>query len=170
MKGIKHLIQCHCVLPQFRKRDNKVFHKIEVFSLISEEDEVQEKFIVCDNCGVVHKVFDLCRSEIQTKHESITSVRTIPEIKMSLDDKISDLLEENNCHVSTWEYIEHVIDNNIVGLPVVISRENIKGKTSVKFIELKDNGKFKIKNEIISDEVNIGWYKEKKRDKRAISM
>jgi hypothetical protein len=155
MKGIKHLIQCHCVLPQFRKRKEPVFHKIEVFSVIDEEDNVKEKFIVCDNCGVVHKVFDLCKSEIQTQYETITSVRTIPEIKMSLEDNISDLLEKNNCHVSTWENVEFVIENDLVGLPVIINRENIKGKTSVKYIELKENGKFKIKTEIINSEFSF---------------
>jgi hypothetical protein len=155
MKGIKHLIQCHCVLPQFRKRKEPVFHKIEVFSVIDEEDNVKEKFIVCDNCGVVHKVFDLCKSEIQTQYETITSVRTIPEIKMSLEDNISDLLEKNNCHVSTWENVEFVIENDLVGLPVIINRENIKGKTSVKYIELKENGKFKIKSEIINSEFSF---------------
>tara|TARA_B100000287_G_scaffold367569_1_gene363404 strand:+ start:1320 stop:1790 length:471 start_codon:yes stop_codon:yes gene_type:complete len=156
MQGIKHLIQCHCVLPQFRKRADPFFHKIEVFSTINEDDSVNEKFIVCENCGVVHKVYDLCRSEIQTNHESITSVRTIPEIKLSIDENIANILEKNNCHVSTWENIEFIVDNNISGIPVVISRENIKGKTSIKYIELKDNGKFKIKSEIIGDEVTLG--------------
>ena len=155
IKGIKHLVQCHCVLPQFRGRETPVFHKIEVFSEIDEEDNVTEKFIVCDNCGVVHKVFDLCKSEIQTQHETITSVRTIPEIKMSLDDNICQLLEKNNCHVSTWENIEFILDNEIFDLPVVINRENIKGKTNIKYVELKKNGKFKIKSDIINSEVNF---------------
>lgn len=155
MKGVKHLVQCHCVLPQFRGRDNPVFHKIEVFSELDEEDNAIEKFIVCDNCGVVHKVFDLCRSEIQTQHETITSVRTIPEIKMSLDNDICDLLEKNNCHVSTWENIEFILENEIFDVPVVINRENIKGKTNIKYLELKKNGKFKIKSDIISNEVSF---------------
>ena len=155
MKGVKHLVQCHCVLPQFRGRENTIFHKIEVFSELDEEDNVVEKFIVCDNCGVVHKVFDLCRSEIQTQHETITSVRTIPEIKMSLDDDICELLEKNNCHVSTWENIEFILDNEIIGVPVVINRENIKGKTNIKYVELKKNGKFKIKSDIINNEVSF---------------
>jgi len=155
MKGIKHLIQCHCVLPQFRKREEKVFHKIEVFSVLEDEDSIKEKFVVCDNCGVVHKVFDFCRSEIQTNHESITSVRTIPEIKMSLDQNVCDLLEKNNCHVSTWENVEFIIDNDIFDFPVTINRETVKGKTNVKLLSLKKNGKFKITNEIIKDEIEI---------------
>lgn len=155
MKGIKHLIQCHCVLPQFRKSKNKVFHKIEVFSVFEEDDEIKEKFVICDNCGVVHKVFDLCKSEIQTNHESITSVRTIPEIKMSLDEDVSILLEKNNCHVSTWENIEFIIDNNLTDYPVIINRESVKGKTNVKILQLKNNGRFKITNEVIKDEVEF---------------
>ena len=153
MKGIKHLIQCHCVLPQFRKRAEKVFHKIEVFSILDEEDKVNEKFVICDNCGVVHKVTDLCKSEIQTNHETITSVRTIPEIKLSIDDSLSKILESNRAHVSTWENIEYLIDNDVFDTPVVINRETVKGKINVKIFQLKKNGKFKITNEIINDEV-----------------
>jgi len=153
MKGIKHLIQCHCVLPQFRKRAEKVFHKIEVFSILDEEDNVNEKFVICDNCGVVHKVTDLCKSEIQTNHETITSVRTIPEIKLSIDDNLSKILESNGAHVSTWENIEYLIDNDVFDTPVIINRETVKGKINVKIFQLKKNGKFKITNEIINDEV-----------------
>jgi len=153
MKGIKHLIQCHCILPQFRKRAEKVFHKIEVFSTLDEEDNVNEKFVICDNCGVVHKVYDLCKSEIQTSHEAITSVRTIPEIKLSIDDNLAKILESNGSHVSTWENIEYLIDNDVFDTPVIINRETVKGKVNVKIFQLKKNGKFKITNEIINDEV-----------------
>jgi len=152
--GIKHLIQCHCVLPQYRKMENPIFHKIEVFSTM-EDDEVNEKFIVCDNCGVVHRVTDICKSEIMTNHEMITSVRTIPEIKMSLDDNVCSLLEKNNCHVSTWENVEFVIDNNLVDYPVVINRESMQNQINIKILYLKENGKFKITNEIIKNEVTF---------------
>ncbi len=155
MKGVKHLIQCHCVLPQFRKRKDKIFHKIEVFSECDEDENIKEKFVICDNCGVVHKIIDFCRSEIQTSHESITSVRTIPEIKMSMEENVCDLLEKNNCHVSTWENVEFIIDNNIFDMPVVINRESVKGNINVKLLSLKKNGKFKITNEIIKDEINL---------------
>lgn len=156
-KGTKHLIQCHCVLPQYRQRKEPLFHKIEVFSTIS-DDEVDEKFVICDNCGSVHRVYDMCKSEIVTNHEMITSVKTIPEIKMSFDDDVSNLLEKNNCHVSTWENVEFIIDNNLVGFPVIINRENLNGKTSIKILELKNNGKFKVSNEIIENEVTFEWY------------
>ena len=153
-KGFKHLIQCHCVLPQYRSVKPTLFHKIEVFSTMDGED-IDEKFIICDNCGSVHRVFDMCRSEIMTKHEMILSVRTIPEIKMSLDNDVSELLEKNNCHVSTWENVEFIIDNELVETPVIINRENLNGKTSIKILELKKNKKFKIFNEIIENEVTF---------------
>lgn len=118
-------------------------------------EDIDEKFIICDNCGSVHRVFDMCRSEIMTKHEMILSVRTIPEIKMSLDNDVSELLEKNNCHVSTWENVEFIIDNELVETPVIINRENLNGKTSIKILELKKNKKFKIFNEIIENEVTF---------------
>lgn len=157
MQGFKHLIQCHCVLPQYRKRQEPIFHKIEVFSILDQDtDQIKEKFIICDNCGSVHKVVDFCKSEIQTSHEAITSVRTIPEIKMSLDDNLCKILEDNNCHVSTWEHVEFILDNKIFNFPIVINRETIKDKISLKLFEIKDNGKYKISNELIENEVKLG--------------
>lgn len=170
MQGIKHLVECNCVLPQFRKLKNPIFHKIEVFSVVDDEDIFKEKFIVCDNCGVVHKVTEIGKTEIQTKHESITSVRTLAEISLSLDDGIANILKQNGAHVSTWEYVEYIIDNNISGLPVVVSRETINGKTNIKYLELKLDGKFKIANDIIDNEVFFEWqerFKTIKRKERA---
>ena len=44
MNGIKHLIECQCILPQFKKRENPPYHKFVVFSIIDDVDEVLEKF------------------------------------------------------------------------------------------------------------------------------
>ena len=62
--GQKHLIKCRCVLPQFKKLDNPPVHKFVVFSALNEEGNVVTKYAQCNNCGVIHKVTDLCTSEI----------------------------------------------------------------------------------------------------------
>ena len=66
MQGFKHLVQCHCILPQYRKMKDPVFHKFVVFSTIDKKDNVEPKNVQCNNCGVIHKVFDICKSEIET--------------------------------------------------------------------------------------------------------
>lgn len=153
MKFTKHLVECHCVLPQYRGMKDPIFHKIEVFSTFDDEREenpIDEKFIVCENCGVVHKIIDLCRSEIQIKHESITSVRSISEVSLSLPDNIVKLLMDNNCHISTWEFAEYVYENRHTGCQVIINRQTIDDKIHIKYIVLQENGKFKVKNDVIN--------------------
>ena len=74
--GTKHLIQCHCVLPQYRKMDNPIFHKFVVYSKFDEDGKVQHRLARCNNCDAVHRIIDFCRSEIVTKIED-TDVTTI---------------------------------------------------------------------------------------------
>ena len=91
IEGIRHLIQCHCVLPQYRKRKDPVFHKFLVFSTL-ENDEVEEKLAQCPNCDVIHRVFDLCKSEVYSGKDQSLAVSTIEDIKISLPSRINELL------------------------------------------------------------------------------
>ena len=82
--GIKHLVSCHCVLPQFRKMKNPIFHKFVVFSKL-ENDNVVPKIAKCNNCGVLHKVIDICKSEFIHGHEdSVRSIVQVDYIKLPL--------------------------------------------------------------------------------------
>ena len=74
MKGVRHLIQCHCILPQYRKSKEPVFHKFVAFSIIDENEEAMQKIVECNNCGVVHRIIDVCRSEIVHKIEDARSI------------------------------------------------------------------------------------------------
>ena len=76
---VKHLVECHCVLPQYRNRQELVYHKFTVFSLL-EDDSVVEKLVRCNNCDAVHRVFDVCKSEIFIGDLDLTTIRTPHEI------------------------------------------------------------------------------------------
>ena len=69
MIGTKHLVQCHCVLPQYRKMQDPVFHKFVVYSRYDENMKIKDRLARCNNCDAVHRVIDLCKSEIVTKIE-----------------------------------------------------------------------------------------------------
>ena len=81
MTGQQHLIQCHCVLPQYRGRKDPVYHKFTVFSIIDESDTVVPKFVQCNNCGVIHKVYDICKSEIITGKDEMRNTAKIDDFK-----------------------------------------------------------------------------------------
>ena len=62
LEGVRHLIECHCTLPQYRNANPPVYHKFVVFSVL-DEDAIQKKLVQCNNCGIIHKVVDLCKKK-----------------------------------------------------------------------------------------------------------
>ena len=93
MKGAKHLIQCHCILPQFRRMKDPIFHKFVVFTVIDDNDKVLPKIVHCNNCGIVHNVVDICQSEIVTGREMSLSVMTKEDIRACIPENLSKLLD-----------------------------------------------------------------------------
>lgn len=144
MQGIKHLIQCHCVLPQFKDRNDPVFHKFAVFSIIDDSDTVQPKFSQCNNCGIVHKVIDICRSELTSKEES-KSIPSIEDIKFSLSSELSRVLDSYQCDLATWEQAEWIFLNKLWNEWILLSRdEDDEGDIHGKRLVFSDEGRFRI--------------------------
>ena len=141
MEGLKHLIQCHCILPQFKNAENPVFHKFVVFSIIDDSDTVQPKFAQCNNCGVVHKVVDICKSELTTKEES-RAIQGIEDIKFSLNSELVRVLESYNCDLATWEQAEWIYLTKRISDSIILTREESKDDDEVhgkRLIFLEDN-------------------------------
>lgn len=134
--GLKHLIECNCILPQYKNRPNPVFHKFVVFSIIDENDNVIQKVVECPFCGILHKVNEIGVSEITSKEFS-TSIRKIDDIKLSLPSNISAVLESNNCDLPTWENVEFLYENELWGQAAVLSFEKLDENTHGKLIYLK---------------------------------
>lgn len=153
IEGVKHLIQCHCVLPQFKNSNPIVFHQFVVFSII-EDDQFREKIVQCNNCGVLHKVVDSCKSEIIFGKEDIGSIRTIEDIELGLPERLASYLKSQNIDIATWEQIEWIVENNSDS-EVVIRRDSQSGRTNLKILTIKKDGTFKTRNEIISDTMEM---------------
>lgn len=148
-EGIKHLIQCHCVLPQFRNTNPTIFHKFVVFGII-EDDQMREKIVQCNNCGVLHKVIDQCKSEILFGKDASSSVRTIEDIELGLPERLSAYLKTQNVDVATWENIEWLVENDQES-EIVIRRDEQGGRTNLKILTIKRDGTFKTRNELLND-------------------
>ena len=123
MEGYKHLVECHCVLPQYRKMENPIFHKFVVFSVLDEEGNVIPKMSQCNNCGAVHKVVDICKSEIAPGKDETKSVLTKNDIARSLPQQISEMFEEYQLGVADYEFAKFIIENEKWGSLIVLSRE-----------------------------------------------
>ena len=148
---VKHLIDCHCILSIYKNRTKPIYHKFPVFSII-EEDNVKEKYVLCNNCDIVHKIIDVNHSEIKWGNDGYKSLVTTKEdIKFNLEnsgmDRLVTILEVNNIDLSDWELVEYLLENNLEGR-VVIDKKEIENSINYKYLEVK-NGKYKIKNDIV---------------------
>jgi len=133
INGIKHLVECNCILPQFKNKKPIVWHKFQVFSIIDEDNNVIPKFSQCNNCGIIHKVTEIGKSEITTK-ENIKSIRTIEEIKMGIQSDIAGLLEQYSKELPIWEEAEFILQNKKWGSFIVLDSESENGATIGKVL------------------------------------
>lgn len=144
MQGIKHLVQCHCVLPQFKNSADPAFHKFVVFSIIDDSDTVQPKFAQCNNCGIVHKVIDICKSELTSKEDSV-SLQSIDDIKFSLTAELCRVLESYQCDLATWELAEWIYLSKSWDQWIILAKEEDEsGDLHGKRLLFTGDGKFRI--------------------------
>lgn len=146
IRGIKHLIECRCVLPQFKSRKDPTRHKFVVFSVIKENDTVEHKFAQCNNCGIIHKVIDICKSEIQQGKENSSFILNVDDIKISLPKDLSFILEKYNLDLPSWEQASFIVDNKLWGHFIVLEQEEDGGSKIGKYVRILGENLFKIEN------------------------
>ncbi len=149
--GTRHLVECHCVLPQYKNKTPPIYHKFVVFSVV-QDDQVQPKLAQCNNCGIVHRVVDFCKSEIVHGLEEGKSLRTIDDVRINLPDKLSEFLLVQKVDLPTWEYVEFLIENKIER-PVTLSKTDTGSMQQMKVLHILVDGTFKVKNEMRQDDI-----------------
>ena len=148
---IKHLIECQCTLNIFKNKTKTVFHQFKVFSEIDENDKFKEKYVMCNNCDILHRVFEVCKSEIKWGNENLKSLVTTKEdIKFNLESKNQEKLvlelEKNNIDLCEWEYAEYLIENNKEG-QIILNKNEIDNNIVYNVLYIKGES-FSIKKEI----------------------
>ena len=122
-QGIKHLVECHCILPQYKDAKKPVYHKFVVFSVIDEHDSVVIKHAQCTNCGVIHRVYDISRSEAVLGNDETTSVITIDDIQYSIPQRVAEVLKSYEVDLPTWEEVAFIIENKIWNKKLILTKE-----------------------------------------------
>lgn len=138
MQGMKHIIECHCVLSQNRNKSVPVYHKFIVFSEIDDSDTVVPKFVQCNNCGIVHKVIDICKSEIAVGKEDLRTINTIKDIKMCIPEDAAALLESYSCDLATWEHVEFIYRNQKWDEQIILARDVIDDEIQGKRVTFNE--------------------------------
>ena len=146
MKGTKHLIQCHCMLPQYKNVAKPIFHKFTVFSVLDDSDTVLIKYADCNNCGAVHKIYDICKSEIVTGRDEMKSRLSKDDFKLSLPRDLFEILGQYEKEVCDYEFSQFVIDNSIWSEKLVLSREEIDGHIQGKTLRFLEKDRFRIES------------------------
>ena len=144
MRGLKHLVECHCVLPQFRNKKERPYHKFVVFSVIDQADGVIPKHAVCNNCGVIHNVYDIGKSEILVGQETGATIQK-EDIELMIPTSISNVLKSYDCDISVWEHALFVMQNSIFPENIILSRTVDGEVTSGKILTIEDINKYQIK-------------------------
>tara|TARA_Y100000591_G_scaffold221747_1_gene193141 strand:- start:1433 stop:1912 length:480 start_codon:yes stop_codon:yes gene_type:complete len=142
MDGFKHLVQCHCILPQYRDRKDPVFHRFVAFSEIDNNDQVIPKNVQCNNCGVIHKVFDICKSEIIHSKEEMKTLISKKDIQLMLPNKLSDILDSYNVDIATWEQARFIFKNKKWGSHILLSRDETDYEETGKILKIIDSNEF----------------------------
>ena len=148
------MIQCHCILPQYRGVKNPVFHKFIVFSTIdTESDTVIPKFTACNNCGAAHKVFDIAKSEIITGRDEVPTAMSVDDYALSLPRDLFDLLQTYNKDVADFEHAQFIIESNLWGDHIVLTREELDEYIQGKLVKFMSKDHFKVESYTIKSTV-----------------
>jgi len=142
--GIKHTVECHCVLPQFRRRPNPPYHKFVVFSIIDDGDVVVPKQVSCNNCGVIHNVYDISKSEIIPGQDT-GAVMVKEDVKLMLPENIVNILSSYDCDLPTWEEVLFTFQQTAWPSKIILSKDADAGLVSGKYLEITEPGKYQIK-------------------------
>lgn len=143
--GIKHLIKCVCVLPQLSKQNDPPAHEFVVFSTFDDEiGDFDTSFAQCSNCGVVHKIVDLCKSTIMKGRDELNSVVTIDDVKNSLSEKLIAVLEQHKADLPSWQNAAWIVENCLWGSTVTLSSEYIDGVKQGKSIVILGESLYKV--------------------------
>ena len=146
MRGQLHLVKCRCVLSQFKSTPNPPAHQFIAFSAIDDNDDVVVKYAQCNNCGLIHKVVDICKSEILPGKENLASILTIEDIKLSLPPNLVAILERNNVELPTWELAQFIVENKLWGDFVILAKEEENGTKQGKYVRFMSESFFKIES------------------------
>lgn len=127
---VKYLLECKCVLPQYKNVEPPIFHKFLVFSEIdASTGAVVPSYAQCNNCGVIHKITEICKST-QLRKESMNALLTVDDIKSSLPPRLATILEQNGCDLPYWQEAQFIIANGLWGRGFNLSQER-EGSTII---------------------------------------
>ncbi len=147
----RHLITCRCILTQFKRMTDPPAYEFVVFSELV-DGNVQVKLVSCPNCGIIHKIIDICKSELLNRDDSRALV-SLEDVKVSLSEPLIAILEKHDVDMSVWEQSKWIVENAQWGSFVQLEQEKVKGGKIVKIMKILGTSLFSIEGKFVGDEV-----------------
>jgi hypothetical protein len=112
------------------------------------------KYADCNNCGAVHKVYDICKSTLVIGQEDIRSKMSKSDFKFSLSSDVFEVLQQYNRELPDFEYAQFITDNEKWGSTIVLSREELDGTVQGKTLRFVEKNKLRIESYLHREEVD----------------
>jgi hypothetical protein len=124
---VKHLLECNCILPQFKSHAASgkgviPFHRFIVFSELRPDGSVKTSYAQCNNCSAIHKIVEVNKSEY-LRREQMSSLPDIEELQDQVPEGMMVLLKKHDCPLPTWQQTEFIFRNKLWGEVIILSRE-----------------------------------------------
>ena len=118
-----------------------------------ESDTVESKFSACNNCGAVHKVIDICKTEILTGRDEVPTQMTKEDFKLSLPNDLYDLLCSYSRETPDFEHAQFILENEKWEDYIILTREEIDDSVQGKLVRFKASDRFKVESYLIKRSV-----------------
>lgn len=139
----KHSIRCKCILQQhFDREDPPLFHFLVLSEIV--DGVVKQKIVQCPNCGVLHKVIDICESIVMNGKEESKLLTSLDDLKLTLPKNLTSLMELYDLDISSWEQASFIIENEKYGDYIVLSTEVLDDVRYVKYVRILGRELYKV--------------------------
>lgn len=149
LQGQKHIIECSCYLPQDKNLVDPPRYSFVMFSIIK-DGNVFTKYVRCNNCNVIHEVYELCKSKTITGKDTLVDITTIDKTKQFLPVKLCNILENYNAALFMFEEAAFIYEHNIWGMSIILTSEEIivdnRAMNEGKKLVIKSANEFIIEN------------------------
>tara|TARA_R110000824_G_scaffold60853_3_gene162326 strand:+ start:6139 stop:6471 length:333 start_codon:yes stop_codon:yes gene_type:complete len=100
--------------------------------------------VQCNNCETVHKIYDLCKSEIIAGKDESAVVEKPSDVAISLPNQLSELFENYSLDVSDYQLARHILDHDLWEQTIILSKETEDGLTTGKVLKILGPQKFRV--------------------------
>ena len=109
--------------------------------MIDESDTIVSKYVKCNHCEAVHKVYDVCKSEICIGKEDSMAVLQKKDIQMMIPTDIYDIMEAYNCDIPDFEHALFILQNKKYEEKVLLTKEVLEEEVIGKVLTFNSEGK-----------------------------